>query len=114
MGSPPVCTSSTSAVTSSSTSRRGAPCAPRPPSTTPAIAQGAPGVKKGLSNFAYLRTIGQRINTRLLQLEQVAHDCGLAAARLSDVTQPSHTAEGQPAPGLKFGDPRVTAVLAAQ
>jgi hypothetical protein len=71
------------------------------------------GVKKGLSNFAYLRTIGQRINTRLLQLEQVAHDCGLAAAQLSDVTQPSHTAEGQPAPGLKFGDPRVTAVLAA-
>ena len=48
-----------------------------------------------------------------MQLEQVAHDCGLAAAQLSDVTQPSHTAEGQPAPGLKFGDPRVTAVLAA-
>src|SRR5439155_8834390 len=71
------------------------------------------GVKKGLSNFAYLRTIGQRINTRLLQLEQVAHDCDLAAAQLTDITQPSHTAEGQPAPGLKFGDPRVTAVLAA-
>lgn len=71
------------------------------------------GVNKGLSNFAYLRTLGQRINTRLLQLEQVAHDCGLAAAQLSDVTQPSHTADGQPAPGLKFGDPRVTALLAA-
>ncbi len=42
------------------------------------------GVKKGLSNFAYLRTVGQRINTRLLQLEQVAHDCALAAARLAD------------------------------
>jgi hypothetical protein len=70
------------------------------------------GVKKGLSNFAYLRTIGQRINTRLLELERVAHDCGLAAARLADITQPSQTPEGQPAPGLKFGDPRVTAVLA--
>jgi hypothetical protein len=71
------------------------------------------GVKKGLSNFAYLRTIGQRINTRLLQLEQVAHDCGLAAAHLSDVTQPSRTPEGQTAPGLKFGDPRVLALLQA-
>jgi hypothetical protein len=71
------------------------------------------GVKKGLPNFAYLRTVGQRINTRLLQLEQVAHDCGLAAARLSDVTQPSQTPGGQAAPGLKFGDPRVLALLQA-
>jgi len=71
------------------------------------------GVNKGLSNFAYLRTIGQRINTRLLELERVAHDCGLAAAHLADVTQPSRTPEGQPAPGLRFGDPRVMAVLQA-
>jgi hypothetical protein len=67
------------------------------------------GVKKGLSTFSFLRTIGQRITTRLLQLEQVAHDCGLAAARLADITQPSQTPEGQPAPGRKFGAPRVTA-----
>lgn len=71
------------------------------------------GVKRGLSNFAYLRTVGQRINTRLLELERVAHDCGLAAAQLADVTQPARTPDGQPAPGLKFGDPRVTALLAA-
>lgn len=71
------------------------------------------GVKKGLSTFASLRTVGQRITTRLLPLESVAHDCGLASARLADLTQPSQTPEGQPAPGLKFGDPRVTAVLAA-
>jgi hypothetical protein len=71
------------------------------------------GVKRGLRNFAYLRTVGQRINTRLLQLERIAHDCGLAAARLSDVTQPGTTAQGQPAPGLRFGDPRVVALLQA-
>jgi hypothetical protein len=71
------------------------------------------GVNRGLSNFAYLRTVGQRINTRLLQLEQVAHDCGLAAAHLADVTQPSQTPDGQPAPGLRFGDPRVLALLQA-
>ncbi len=46
-------------------------------------------------------------------MEQVAHDCSLAAAQLADITQPSQTPEGQPAPGLKFGDPRVTALLAA-
>jgi hypothetical protein len=71
------------------------------------------GVKKGLSNFAYLRTIGQRINGRLLELERTAHDCGLAAAHLADVTQPSRTPDGQAAPGLKFGDPRVLALLQA-
>jgi hypothetical protein len=71
------------------------------------------GVKRGLSNFAYLRTIGQRINTRLLQLERTAHDCSLAAARLREVTQPTVTAGGQPAPGLKLGDPRVVALLQA-
>jgi hypothetical protein len=71
------------------------------------------GVKRGLSNFAYLRTVGQRINARVLQLERTAHDCGLAAAGLGDVTQPSRTPEGQPAPGLRFGDPRVMAILAA-
>jgi hypothetical protein len=71
------------------------------------------GVKRGLSNFAYLRTIGQRINTRLLQVERTAHDCGLAAARLSEVTQPTVTAAGQPAPGLRVGDPRVVALLQA-
>jgi hypothetical protein len=71
------------------------------------------GVKKGLSNFAFLRTVGQRINGRLLALERTAHDCGLAAARLSDVTQPTVTPRGQPAPGLKVGDPRVAALLQA-
>jgi hypothetical protein len=71
------------------------------------------GVKKGLSNFAFLRTVGQRINGRLLALERTAHDCGLAAARLSDVTQPTLTPHGQRAAGLRFGDPRVVALLQA-
>jgi hypothetical protein len=71
------------------------------------------GVKRGLSNFAYLRTVGQRINGRLLALERTAHDCGLAAARLSDVTQPTLTPHGQRAAGLKVGDPRVVALLQA-
>ena len=69
-------------------------------------------IGRGLSNFAYLRTLGQRINARLLHLERTAHDCGLSQAQLSALTTPSRTAAGQPAPALKLGDPRVTALLA--
>lgn len=71
------------------------------------------GVKRGLSNFAYLRTIGQNINGRLLQLERTAHDCGLSDASLARLILPSQSPQGQPAPGLKFGQPRVMALLAA-
>jgi hypothetical protein len=70
------------------------------------------GIGRGLSNFAYLRTLGQRINARLLHLERTAHDCGLSQAHLSALTAPSRTVDGQPAPALKLGDPRVTALLA--
>jgi hypothetical protein len=71
------------------------------------------GVKRGLSNFAYLRTLGQRINTRLLATERVAHDCGLGEPQFAALVLPSRTPDGQPAPGLKFGQPRVMALLAA-
>lgn len=71
------------------------------------------GVGRGLRNFGYLRTLGQHINTRLLETEQVAHDCGLAATQLADLVLPTQTAEAQPAPALKFGQPRVTALLGA-
>lgn len=71
------------------------------------------GVGRGLSNFAYLRTLGQRINTRLLQAERVTHDCGLGEPQFAALILPGRTPEGQPAPGLKFGQPRVMALLAA-
>lgn len=71
------------------------------------------GVGRGLSNFCYLRSLGQHINRRLLEAERTAHDCGLAAAQLSDLVLPTQTADGQPAPALKFGQPRVTALLGA-
>jgi hypothetical protein len=71
------------------------------------------GIGRSLSNFAYLRTLGQCINTRLLHLERTAHDCSLSDAHIAKLTAPGRTADGQPAPALKFGDPRVTALLAA-
>jgi hypothetical protein len=53
------------------------------------------------------------INRRVLETETLAHDCGLAAAQLADLVQPTQTADGQPAAALKFGQPRVTALLNA-
>jgi hypothetical protein len=71
------------------------------------------GVGRRLSNLSYLRTLGDHINRRVLETEVLAHDCGLATAQLADLVQPTQTAEGLPAPALKFGQPRVTAVLNA-
>jgi hypothetical protein len=48
-----------------------------------------------------------------LETEQTAHDCGLARAQLTDLVLPTQTAEGRPAPALKFGQPRAMALLGA-
>lgn len=71
------------------------------------------GVGRWLANFAALQAIGRQLNTRLLEQERVAHDCGMARAELADLLAPGRTPEGQPAPGLRFGQPRVTALLQA-
>lgn len=70
-------------------------------------------IGRRLSNLSYLRTLGDHINRRVLETERLAHDCGLAPAQLADLVQPTQTADGQPAPALKFGQPRVTALLNA-
>jgi hypothetical protein len=70
-------------------------------------------IGRRLSNLSYLRTLGDHINRRVLETETLAHDCGLAPAQLADLVQPTQTADGQPAPALKFGQPRVTALLNA-
>lgn len=71
------------------------------------------GLRRGLQHFETLRRLGQRTNTRLLETERVAHDCGLSERDLAEIVLPSTTADGQPAPGLKFGQPRVMALLQA-
>lgn len=71
------------------------------------------GLKRGLLHFDALRQLGRRTNTRLLETEQVAHDCGLSERDLTDLVLPGKTAAGQPAPALKLGEPRVTALLQA-
>ena len=67
------------------------------------------GVNKGLANLPYLQRLGRHINRRLLEVERVSHNGGLSGDSIQRVVQPTVTEEGQRAPGLKFGDPRVMA-----
>jgi hypothetical protein len=55
--------------------------------------------------------IGRRTNERLLAVQLDACQCAPDADALRRVVLPS-THDGQPAPGLRFGDPRVMTLLA--
>jgi hypothetical protein len=71
------------------------------------------GINKGLVNLPYLQKIGRQINRRLLEVERVSHNSGLSGDSIQRVVQPAVTEDGQKAPGLKFGQPRVMALLLA-
>jgi hypothetical protein len=68
-------------------------------------------VNKGLPNFGYLQQIGRQINRRLLEVERVSQNSGLSADGIQRVVQPTVSDDGQKAPGLRFGDPRVMALM---
>jgi hypothetical protein len=65
-----------------------------------------------LRNMDYLATIGQNINRRLLRVQRVSQACSLSPDSLRQIVLPS-TFNGQRAPALRFGEPRVMALLAA-
>jgi hypothetical protein len=71
------------------------------------------GVNKGLSNLPYLQKIGREINRRLLEVERVSHNSGLSGDSIQRVVQPTVTQDGEKAPALKFGQPRVMALFLA-
>jgi hypothetical protein len=71
------------------------------------------GVNKGLANLPYLKKLGRQINRRLLEVERVSHNSGLSGDSIQRVVQPTVTEDGKKAPGLKFGQPRVMALLLA-
>jgi len=71
------------------------------------------GINKGLANLPYLQKIGRQINRRLLEVERVSHNSGLSGDSIQRVVQPAVTQDGKKAPGLKFGQPRVMALLLA-
>jgi hypothetical protein len=63
-------------------------------------------------NWEALLRVGHDINQRLLDAQLEACACAPDATTLERVVLPS-THDGQPAPGLRFGDPRVMALLAS-
>jgi hypothetical protein len=71
------------------------------------------GIGKDLSNLPYLQQIGRNINRRLLDVQRVSHNCGLSGESIDRVIKPTVNKDGQPASGLKLGDPRVMALFLA-
>jgi len=64
-----------------------------------------------VENWDALTRIGHNINERLLDAQLKACQCAPDQTTLEGVVLPS-THDGQPAPGLRFGDPRVMALFA--
>jgi hypothetical protein len=71
------------------------------------------GVKKDIRNLPFLAQLGREVNRRLLAVQRVSQACTLSRARIDRVVQPTVTADGQRASGLRFGDRRVMALLSA-
>ena len=69
------------------------------------------GVGRRLHNLPKLRQIGFAANRRVLEVEKLSHDCNLGAERFQMLQQPVEV-DGQRGSALRFGDPRVQALLA--
>ena len=69
-------------------------------------------VGRRLKNLDDLKQIGFAANRRLLGVERLSHDATIGAETLAALHRPAHI-DGQRASALRFGDPRVQALLAA-
>jgi hypothetical protein len=68
-------------------------------------------IGRKLKNLSALRKVGFQANRRLLSVQRISHDAFLGEDAFAGVQQPA-LVEGQRASGLRFGDPRVLALLA--
>jgi hypothetical protein len=66
-----------------------------------------------LQHLDQLQAKARDVNRRLLDTERVGQGCVLASPAFERVAQSSLTSEGRRAPALRFGDPRVMALLGA-
>lgn len=71
------------------------------------------GCHRRLVNLDELQSRARAANGRLLDTERVGQGCVLASPAFERVALSSVTAEGRRAPALRFGDPRVMALLGA-
>src|SRR5262245_48076995 len=69
-------------------------------------------VNKGVDNLPFLRELGHQVNRRLLEVERVSHHCVLTQDALDRLQCPT-VEDGQRVSALRFGDPRVMALLQA-
>lgn len=69
-------------------------------------------IGKRLKNLPALREIGFQANRRLLDIQRISHDCTIGEDAFQQVHQPTTVGE-QRASALRFGDPRVLALLSA-
>ncbi len=68
--------------------------------------------RTALETLPQLRATGARINQQLLTVERVSHACSLSQDALAPLQTPRQQ-DGQRIPALRFGDPRVLALLQA-
>lgn len=71
------------------------------------------GVKKDIRNLAYLARIGREVTRRLRAVQRVSQSGTLSRERVEQVVQPTVTADGHRASGLRCGDRRAMALLSA-
>jgi hypothetical protein len=69
-------------------------------------------IGKRLKNLPQLRKVGFEANRRLLRVQRISHDPSIGEDAFTQVQQTA-TVQGQRAAGLRFGDPRAMALLAA-
>ena len=70
------------------------------------------GLGRLLHNLPALRRIGFAANRRLLQIEQLSHDCALGEDAFQDLQRPRQI-DGQRTPAMRFGDANTQALLNA-
>lgn len=70
------------------------------------------GINKGLMNLPALRVIGFQANRRLLDVQQLSHDCLIGEDAFRQVNDPA-VVDGQRASALRFADPLVQALFSA-
>jgi len=69
-------------------------------------------IGRKLQNLSELRKVGFAANRRLLDVQRISHDCWIGEDNYHRITHPA-IVHGQRAPALRFGNPRVTALLSA-
>jgi len=71
------------------------------------------GIGKRLTNLPALRATGFTASRRLLDVLKLSHDPAAGQDALARISQPLTTPSGTRVPGLRLGDPRAHALLAA-